>query len=95
MVGSRLMKRDTRKLPQLKSVEVYGPHLPPGAQLVNGRLVPIPPVARSGAETKAQMDRVNNTPISPACFTVEPWHGRGGSAGLSWNGQLLSGKKPW
>jgi hypothetical protein len=53
-----------------------------------------PPRARPGWLTKALQQCVNNTPISPACFTVDPWHGRGGSAGLSWNGQLLSGKKP-
>src|SRR5262249_44045076 len=41
------------------TIDADGGPLPPGAQLVNGKIVPIPPVAKSGAETRAQMDRVN------------------------------------
>jgi hypothetical protein len=74
--------------------EVYGPHLPPNTRMVNGRLVGIPPVACSGDEAKARMAAANAKPISPACFEVERWASRGGSAGLSCNGYLLSGKKP-
>jgi hypothetical protein len=41
-------------------VTIDGKALPPGAMLVDGKIVPIPPVARSGAETKASMERVNS-----------------------------------
>jgi hypothetical protein len=50
---------------------------------------------RAAAKANAEMNAANAKPISPACFEVDPWHGAGGSAGFSWNGQLLSGKKPW
>jgi len=41
------------------TIDADGKPLRPGSQLVNGKVVPIPPQARSGAETKAQADRVN------------------------------------
>jgi hypothetical protein len=50
---------------------------------------------RAVAKANAEMDAANAKPIPAAVFEVEPWHGRGGSAGFSWNGQLLSGRKPW
>ena len=40
-------------------VTIEGTKLPPGARLVNGRIEPIPPQAKSGAETEAQRQRVN------------------------------------
>jgi hypothetical protein len=55
--------------------EVFGPYPPPGGRFVNGRLCPIPPVVKSGAETKAMADRVNAVPI-PRFDTRpanEPW----------------------
>jgi hypothetical protein len=42
-----------------QKVTIDGKALPPGAMLVDGKVVPIPPQAKSGAETRAQMDRVN------------------------------------
>jgi hypothetical protein len=36
-----------------------GKPLPPGAQIIDGKLVPIPPVAKPGHVTKAQADAVN------------------------------------
>jgi hypothetical protein len=53
-----------------------------------------PPVAKPGWLTKMQMDIVNAQPIPRAAFTVEPWQHRGGGAGLSVNGVLLSGRRP-
>jgi hypothetical protein len=47
---------------------------------------PVPPVVNSG-------DDVNAKPIDAACFEVERFQQRGGSAGFSVNGYLLSGKK--
>src|SRR5262245_1592142 len=41
------------------TIDADGSPLRPGSQLVNGKVVPIPPQAKSGAETKAQMERVN------------------------------------
>src|SRR5262249_12295481 len=38
---------------------IDGTKLPPGARLVNGRIEPIPPQAKTGAETEAQRLRVN------------------------------------
>jgi hypothetical protein len=51
-------------------------------------------MARSAAETYARMDAANAKPIPVAAFEVERWASRGGSAGFSCNGYLLSGKKP-
>jgi hypothetical protein len=42
---------------------------------------PVPPVARSGAETKAQMDRVNNAPVR-IDLRAAPWCSAGGGAGF-------------
>jgi hypothetical protein len=53
-------KCKSKAKPTSEPAEIYGPHLPPNTQIVGGRLVGIPPVARSGDETKAAMDRVNN-----------------------------------
>jgi hypothetical protein len=53
-----------------------------------------PPVAKPGWLTKLQMDAVNAKPIPAAAFEVERWQRRGGGAGLSVNGVLLSGRKP-
>jgi len=41
------------------TIDAQGNPLRPGAQIVDGKIVPIPPTAKSGAETKAAMDRVN------------------------------------
>jgi hypothetical protein len=50
--------------------------LPPGSRrLDDGRVVPVPPQAKSGAETRAQMDAVNAQPL-PRVDTRpanEPW----------------------
>jgi hypothetical protein len=53
-----------------------------------------PVQAKPGWLTRLQMDHVNAQPIPRACFEVEPWQGRGGGAGFSCNGGLLSGRKP-
>jgi hypothetical protein len=47
---------------------------------------PVLPVVQSGED-------VNTKPISPACFEVERWQQRSGSAGFSVNGYLLGGRK--
>jgi hypothetical protein len=79
------MKRESLKPPpKSKPAEVYGPHLPPGAQIVNGRLVPIPPRARTDAELRALGDP-NSRPIDLALLEAEPWTG----GGFTWNGQLI------
>jgi hypothetical protein len=49
------------------------------------RRKPVPPVVS---------DDVNAKPIDAACFEVVRLQQRGGSAGFSVNGYLLSGKKP-
>ena len=54
----------------------------------------LPPVAKPGWLTKQQMDAVNAKPIPRAAFAVEPWQHRGGGAGLSVDGVLLSGRRP-
>jgi hypothetical protein len=46
-----------------------------------------PVVARSGAETMAAMDQVNSQPLPLDLLRAESWHGIGGSAGFSWDGQ--------
>jgi hypothetical protein len=43
---------------------------------------------------RLQMDEANAKPIPRACFAIERWMRRGGSAGLSCNGNLWSGTKP-
>jgi hypothetical protein len=43
---------------------------------------------------KQQMDEANAKPIPRGCFEIERWQGRGGSAGLSVNGNLWSGTRP-
>jgi hypothetical protein len=86
------MKEQRVRTPK-PGAEIYGPHLPLNTKIVNGKLCPIPPQACSGDEAKARMERVNAAPISPACFEVERWEGRGGSTGFSCDGHLLSGSK--
>jgi hypothetical protein len=49
---------------------------------------------KPGWLTRQQMDAVNAQPIPRAAFAVEPWQHRGGGAGFSCNGGLLSGRKP-
>jgi hypothetical protein len=46
-------------------VETYGPFLPPGAQMVNGRLVPIPPVPRTAAEWAELPECEAGRPLPP------------------------------
>jgi hypothetical protein len=53
-----------------------------------------PARARPGWLTKLQMDAVNAKPIPRAAFAFEPWQHRGGGAGLSVDGVLLSGRRP-
>jgi hypothetical protein len=48
---------------------------------------------RAAADDEA-MTRANAKPIPAAVFEVERWASRGGSAGFSCNGILLSGRKP-
>jgi hypothetical protein len=57
--------RNLRTRPQVGAddpkppVTIDGKALPPGAQIVNGRIVPIPPQALSGDETRRRQDAVN------------------------------------
>jgi hypothetical protein len=60
----------------------YGPFLPPGAQMRDGRLVPIPTRARSDAELRALGDP-NAKPIDLSLLEAERWTG----GGFTWNGQ--------
>jgi hypothetical protein len=74
--------------------EVHGPHLPPNTRIQFGRLVGIPPTPKSGAETKAMADRANAKPVPASLFEGHGWDRAGGSSGFSWNGNLVSGRKP-
>jgi hypothetical protein len=49
--------------------------LPPGSRrLDDGRIVPVPPVTKSGAETRAQADRVNYQPLPIVdSRPISPW----------------------
>jgi hypothetical protein len=71
----------------LKPAAIYGPHLPPNTRMQFGRLVAIPPVVKSGAETMAQMDRVNSASVPSSLFEGRPWDNDGGGSGFSWNGR--------
>jgi hypothetical protein len=66
-------------------VETYGPFLPPGAQMVNGRLVPIPPVPRTAAEW-AELPDPNARPVDLSLLAPEGWMHKGGGCGFTWNG---------
>jgi hypothetical protein len=66
----------------------------PNGEVWESPLPNSPPVAKPGWLAKMQMDIVNAKPIPRACFAIERWMRRGGSAGLSCNGNLWSGTKP-
>jgi hypothetical protein len=53
--------------------------------LVNGRLVPIPPVVRSDAELRALGDP-NAKPVDLSLLAPEDWMHKGGRCGFKWNG---------
>jgi hypothetical protein len=59
--------------------EVYGPHLPPGSMMRNGRFVPIPPVAKDGATTKRQADEANRRLVPASLLKTDRWCNVGGS----------------
>jgi hypothetical protein len=65
--------------------EVYGPHLPPGAMMQNGRLVPIPPKPNDPVEC----DRMAAKPIDLAMLAVPGWCNRGGGVGFKVNGMAV------
>jgi hypothetical protein len=59
--GGRNLTRGMRPGPDdpKPPVTIDGKALPPGAQIVNGRIVPIPPQALSGDETRRRQEAVN------------------------------------
>jgi hypothetical protein len=59
--------------------------LPPGSQIIGGRLVPIPPRARSAADYAALGDP-NARPIDLRLLAAEDWMHRGGRCGFKVNG---------
>jgi hypothetical protein len=73
--------------PSKPAAEVYGPHLPPGSRLVNGRLVAIPPQACSGEEGKRRMDAVNARTVSPDLLRTRPFDHVGGRCGFRIEGR--------
>jgi hypothetical protein len=50
---------------------------------------PVPPQACSGEESKRRMAECNAKPFDLGLLATAPWHGLGGSAGFSWNGQPI------
>jgi len=75
-----------------------GRPLPPGGQLVDGKIVPIPPRAKSGAETRAQQDKVNADRATAHRIMTQPSRVSGeptpstplntyGDSGFIWGGE--------
>jgi hypothetical protein len=55
---------------------------------------PVLPQACSGEESKRRMEAANAKPFDLGLLASDPWNSRGGSSGFSWNGSLVSGRKP-
>jgi hypothetical protein len=65
-----------------------------GEQFVPGRgIIPIPPVAKSGDETRRQADAVNSKPIDLALLAPEPWQYCGGGSAFKWNGYAVTRRR--